>query len=69
MEPPDRRQCKQPPYLICIRGPARDATQLRRIEIRPQGHRHGKPPSFALLESNHPRVGEAPRVAIREGWY
>src|SRR3954454_20613001 len=65
----DRRKRQQSAHLIGVLALARRCTDTLRVIIRAQWDRHGETPRFASLESNPPRVGEAPRVRLGEAWY
>lgn len=65
----DRRERQQSAHLIGVLALARRYTDTRRVVVRAQWNRHGETPRFANLESDPPRVGEAPRVGLNEDWY
>src|SRR6185312_1297859 len=65
----DRRERQQSAHLIGVLALARRCTDTPRVIIRAQWDRHGETPRFASLESDPPRVGQAPRVRLTEAWY
>src|SRR5947209_9535785 len=65
----DCRKRQQSAHLIGVLALARRYTDTRRVIIRAQRNWHGETPRFASLESDPPRVGEAPRVRLSKAWY
>ena len=65
----DRREGEQAAHLVGILARARRQAGMRPVIIRAKWDRHGETSRFASLKSAPPRVGEAPRVGLREFWY
>src|SRR5215470_7694487 len=63
----DRRQCEKAAHLPGMLALTCRFTHPGCVEIGPQCDRHGEPPVFAGLESDHARVGESPNESRSAG--
>src|SRR5215469_13271578 len=63
----DRRQCEKAAHLPGMLALTCRFTHPGCVEIGPQCDRHGEPPVFANLESDHAGVGESPNESRSAG--